>query len=127
LALYQKYADQLLKMGKAYRCFCSRERLEKVRLEQRANKQPPGYDGRCRHLTKEEVSAKLAQNQPYVIRLKVPKKQTIEFTDLIRGKIKVNSDEVSDQVLVKSDGFPTYHLAVVVDDHLMEISHVMRG
>lgn len=127
LDLYTKYADQLVKMDMAYHCFCSKERLEKVREKQRAAKQPPGYDGHCRHLSQAEVEAKLAQNTPHVIRLKVPRDQNIEFTDLIRGKIVVNSNEVGDQVLLKSDGFPTYHLAVVVDDHLMEITHIMRG
>ncbi|PIR93038.1 glutamate--tRNA ligase, partial [Candidatus Falkowbacteria bacterium CG10_big_fil_rev_8_21_14_0_10_43_10] len=95
--------------------------------EQQKKKQPPRYDGRCRNLSAEEVKNKLKAGGKYVIRLKVPENETIEFDDLVYGKIKYNSSEIDDQVLMKSDGFPTYHLAVVVDDHEMEITHVMRG
>lgn len=127
LEIYQEHAQQLLKDGKAYYCFCTRERLEQVRAEQMANKKPPRYDQHCRNLSKEEVDKKLAENTPYVIRLRVPDAEDITFTDLLRGDITINSHEVDDQVLMKSDGFPTYHLAVVVDDHLMKISHILRG
>jgi len=125
--IYQKYARQLVDSGKAYYCFCAPEELKQMREEQQKKKQPPRYDGRCRNLSAEEVKNKLKAGGKYVIRLKVPENETIEFDDLVYGKIKYNSSEIDDQVLMKSDGFPTYHLAVVVDDHEMEITHVMRG
>lgn len=127
LPMYREAAEGLVAKGNAYYCFCSRERLEKLREAQRASNTPPKYDRHCRALSREDVEAKLAAGEPYVIRLKVPDNQPIVFNDLIRGEIVVNSDIIDDQVLLKSDGFPTYHLAVVVDDHAMEISHVMRG
>ena len=127
LEIYQEKAQELVKKGLAYHCFCSKERLKKLRAEQQAAKQLPRYDRHCLELSTEEVQAKLAAGQKSVIRLKVPTDQTVIFKDLIRGKIEVDSNEIDDQVLLKSDGFPTYHLAVVVDDHLMEISHIMRG
>lgn len=127
IKIYQEKAKELIARGKAYYCFCSKERLEKVRHEQQAKRQPPRYDQHCRHLSEEEVQNKLAAGESYVVRLKVPAKQDIVFTDLLRGAISFNSSQVDDQVLLKSDGYPTYHLAVVVDDHLMKISHVMRG
>ncbi len=127
LKLYRQYVQQLVDHGQAYYCFCTKERLEQMREEQRLNHQPPKYDRHCLHLSAEEIQQKLAAGEPSVIRLKVPENQNITFTDLIRGKITFNSNEVDDQVLMKSDGYPTYHLAVVVDDHLMKITHVMRG
>lgn len=127
LPIYKQHAEQLVNEGKAYHCFCSAERLEEMREAQRAAKTPPKYDRHCLALSKEDVASKIAVNEPYVIRLKVPADQAITFTDLIRGDITFSSNEVDDQVLLKSDGFPTYHLAVVVDDHLMEITHIMRG
>lgn len=127
LDIYQKYAEELVTKGEAYYCFCSKERLEQVREEQRAAKQPPHYDRHCRTLTTGEVKQKLAAGLPSVIRLKVPDNQEITFNDVIRGDITFNSSEIDDQVLLKSDGYPTYHLAVVVDDHLMQITHIMRG
>lgn len=127
LKIYQEKAHQLLNSGQAYYCFCSKERLKKLRAEQQTAKQPPKYDGQCRDLFTTEAQRKIEAGESYVIRLRVPANETIEFTDLIRGQIKVSSNEVDDQVLLKSDGYPTYHLAVVVDDHLMKISHVMRG
>lgn len=127
LPIYQEHAQQLVAQGQAYYCFCSKERLEANREQQRAAKVPPKYDRHCRSLTESEVQQRLAAGEPHVIRLKVPDNTPVSFTDLIRGEITVNSDIVDDQVLLKSDGFPTYHLGVVVDDHLMEISHVMRG
>jgi len=127
LPSYQKAAEELVAKNKAYYCFCSSERLEQNREAQRAAKIPPKYDRHCRDLTQTEVEKRLATGESYVIRLKVPDNVPVKFTDLIRGEIEVNSDVVDDQVLLKSDGFPTYHLAVVVDDHAMEISHIMRG
>ncbi len=124
---YKIRAEELVAAGKAYYCFCSRERLESVREAQRANNIPPKYDRHCRSLTQQEVTQRLAAGEPYVIRLKVPDSTPVTFTDLIRGQIEVNSDVVDDQVLLKSDGFPTYHLAVVVDDHEMQITHILRG
>lgn len=127
LPIYQEHAQQLVVQDQAYYCFCSKDRLEANREQQRAAKVPPKYDRHCRSLTESEVQQRLAAGEPHVIRLKVPDNTPVTFTDLIRGEITVNSDIVDDQVLLKSDGFPTYHLGVVVDDHLMEISHVMRG
>lgn len=131
LKIYQKYAQELLDKGKAYRCFCTSERLEKMRKEQIAKGLAPMYDGKCwerlekgsaiRSEAKDRLSAK------YVIRLKVPKQGKTEFNDLIRGKVSFENRLIDDQILLKSDGWPTYHLASVVDDHLMEISHVIRG
>ena len=127
LELYQQYANQLVASGKAYHCFCSKERLEKSREEMRAAKKPPKYDRHCLHLSAEDKEKKIKNQEQSVIRLKVPENQQITFTDLIRGEITFNSSEIDDQVLLKSDGYPTYHLAVVVDDYLMQISHIMRG
>lgn len=127
LDLYQVKAKELVDQNKAYYCFCTKDRLEKLKEEQLANKQLPRYDKHCRHLTKEEVQQKLDSKTQYVIRLAVPSNETLSFTDLIRGAISFNSDTVDDQVLLKSDGYPTYHLAVVVDDHEMCITHIMRG
>lgn len=127
LKTYQKYAEQLVKDGKAYYCFCTPERLIKMREEQIANKKPPMYDGTCRSLRPEEVGANLKAHKPCVIRLRVPINRDIKFTDLIRGEVSFNTSTIDDQVLMKSDSFPTYHLANVIDDHEMEISHVIRG
>lgn len=127
LDLYKQYAQQLVDNDQAYYCFCSKERLDQVRADQMANKQQPRYDRHCRNLTSDQVQEKLAAHEPSVIRLKVPDGRSITFTDLIRGEITFQSSEVDDQVLLKSDGFPTYHLAVVVDDNLMKITHIMRG
>ncbi len=127
LSIYQEKAKELVKKGAAYYCFCSKERLEASREQQRAAKIPPKYDRHCRSLTTAEVETKLQAGEAHVIRLKVPDNQPVVFEDLIRGRIEINSDVVDDQVLLKSDGFPTYHLGVVVDDHLMKISHILRG
>ncbi len=127
LDLYQKYAKQLVEQGDAYYCFCSSERLAEVREKQKKAGQPPMYDRHCRELTKEEVEKKIAAGEEYVIRMKVPDDKEIKVYDELRGEVKFQSAVVDDQVLLKSDGFPTYHLAVVVDDHLMEITHVVRG
>lgn len=127
LPIYQDHAAQLVTDGKAYRCFCTRERLEHLREEQIAAKQQPKYDGLCRNLDPTVVAQRLANHEPSVIRLKVPKEETISFTDLIRGEISVSGHDLDDQVLLKTDGFPTYHLAVVVDDNAMKITHILRG
>lgn len=124
--IYHKEVNHLLKNGHAYRCFCSSERLEKLRDEQVARGEAPGYDGKCRTISFEE-SATRAKLEPYVVRLKVPEEGAIEFDDIIRGHISVEHGKIDDQVLLKSDGFPTYHLANVVDDHYMKITHVIRG
>lgn len=125
--IYKKYADELVKKGHAYHCFCSSERLEKLRETQQANKQPTMYDGLCRGLDKSVIAKNLKENQPHVIRLAVPKEGITKFKDIIRGKVEFENKLIDDQVLVKSDGFPTYHLANVVDDYLMKITHVIRG
>jgi glutamyl-tRNA synthetase len=127
LDLYQKYAQELVGRDCAYYCFCSPERLAQVRKDQQKKGRPPMYDRHCRELDKGEVQKRLEANESYVIRLKVPDDETIIVQDLIRGPVRFESRIVDDQVLIKSDGFPTYHLAVVVDDHLMEISHIVRG
>lgn len=128
LEIYQKYAKQLVKEGKAYYCFCEPERLEEMRKKQKAEKKAPLYDRYClKNLKDEEVNEKIKENCPHTIRLKIPENEEIEFDDLIRGKMKFNSSVIDDQILLKSDGYPTYHLANVADDHLMEITHVIRG
>ncbi|MBI3955944.1 glutamate--tRNA ligase [Candidatus Gottesmanbacteria bacterium] len=124
LPLYKQYADKLVENGHAYYCFCTAERLAQMRKEQEARHEPPRYDGHCRKVKSEKSKVK---SEKYVIRLKVPEEGTTTFTDLIRGEITFENKLIDDQVLLKSDGYPTYHLGVVVDDHLMEISHVIRG
>lgn len=127
LEIYQKYIQGLIDKGSVYYCFCSEDRLNELREKQKSSKQMPKYDQHCLSLTQEEVETNLKNNVPYVIRMKIPKNQTIVFEDMIRGKIKFNTNEVDDQVLIKTNGIPTYHFAAVVDDHLMEITHVFRG
>ncbi len=127
LDIYKKYADELVANGHAYPCFCNAERLEQMRHEQELRKEPPRYDGLCRNLSAAEIAAKRAAGVREVIRLKMPQEGTSKFTDLVRGEIEFENKLIDDQVLMKSDCFPTYHLAVVVDDHLMEITHVIRG
>lgn len=127
LKIYKKYVDELLKKDKAYYCFCVAERLEEMRQDQAAKKLPTMYDGRCRDLKKDEVKKLLKEKTPYVIRLKIPHEGTTGFKDLIRGDVFFENRLLDDQVLMKSDGFPTYHLANVVDDHLMKITYVIRG
>jgi len=126
LPIYQEYAHNLVKKGYAYYCTCSKERLEKLRKEQIAKKQIPRYDGYCRDLNLN--LEKIKENKiSYVIRLKIPKNQKIIVNDLIRGQVVFDSDDLDDQILLKSDGYPTYHLAVVIDDYLMKITHVIRA
>jgi len=127
LDIYHKYIEQLLESGNAYYCFCSSERLTQMRDAQQKAGQLPRYDKTCRHLSVAEVAEKRAAGLPSVVRLKVPETGSINWNDSIRGKVSFEFQSVDDQVLIKSDGFPTYHFAVVVDDHLMEISHVLRG
>ena len=127
LPLYTKYAQQLIEHGHAYVCFCSAERLELVRNRQMALKLPPAYDKSCRNLTPTQVLEKKAEQPTWVIRMKVPEVGELTFNDIIRGDVTFGYKNVDDQVIVKSDGYPTYHLAVVVDDHDMKISHVIRG
>lgn len=127
LGVYKKYALELVEKGHAYYCFCDEERLESVRNSQKEKGQITKYDKFCLHLSEEDIKENLAKGKPYVIRLKVPQDIDIEFEDEILGKLSFPSNDIDDQVLIKSDGFPTYHLAVVVDDHLMEITHVLRG
>ena len=125
--IYRKYAAELLDNGHAFRCFCTPERLEQMRQAQRAAGQRPGYDGLCLRLQEPEVKAKLARQEPFVIRMKVPSEGSCVIKDLLRGDIVIGWDTVDMQILLKADGMPTYHLANVVDDHLMEISHILRG
>lgn len=125
--IYDKYIDQLIEEGKAYYCFCSQERIDKVRDQQRADGLTPKYDGLCRSIPLEEAKKRVAAGEPHTVRLKLPVNRDITFNDKIKGKITFNTDDQDDQVLIKRDGFPTYHFAVVVDDHLMGITHVVRG
>ncbi len=127
LDVYKKYIEQLIGSGSAYYCFCSKERLDELRVIQEANKQATGYDGHCRTLDKETVEQKLAAKESYVIRMKTPREGNTSFVDMVRGKVEFENKLIDDQVLMKSDGFPTYHFAVVIDDHFMEITHVIRG
>jgi len=127
LSIYQDYINQLLANGHVYRCFCSPERLATLRTQQRSAKAQSGYDQHCRNLNAEEINRQLDAGTPYVIRMKIPLTGTIEFEDLIRGRVSFACKLLEDQILQKSDGFPTYHLANVVDDHLMQITHVIRG
>ncbi len=124
---YLEYAKQLVESGHAYYCFCDKERLEELKLIHSISKVPHKYDGHCRNLSKEEVEAKLAAGVPYVIRQKVPTTGTTTFRDEVYGEITVDNSELDDQILIKTDGLPTYNFANVVDDHLMNITHVVRG
>lgn len=131
LSIYKDHAQQLVDQGKAYYCFCSPQRLDELRKEQTALKKPPMYDGLCRNLSAEELQTKLNEfqknGQSPVIRQAVPKNGKTIVKDLVYGEIIYDHEQLDDQVLLKSDGFPTYHLAVVVDDHLMKITHVIRA
>jgi len=127
LHLYQEYAQKLLDMGYAYKCYCSPERLQQMREEQQRRGENIGYDRHCRELTAQERAEKEAQGIVPVVRLKVPLSGETAFHDLIRGRISIKNSQMDDFVLLKSDGFPTYHLANVVDDHLMKISHILRA
>ena len=124
--IYLKYAKELVEKGEAYYCFCDKERMESLKQEV-AGKEIIVYDKHCLHLSKEEVEAKLAAGVPYVIRQNIPNEGTTSFEDEIYGKIEVPNSELDDMILIKSDGYPTYNFANVVDDHLMGITHVVRG
>jgi glutamyl-tRNA synthetase len=127
LDMYQKYAKQLVDEGKAYYCFCTSERLDAMRKQQMANKQPPGYDRHCRDLTADQVEEERKKGKVPVVRFKMPLTGQTAITDLIRGEVVFENSLLDDFVLLKSDGYPTYHLANIVDDHYMKISHVMRA
>ncbi len=127
LDIYRKYVDELIEKGHAYYCFCSMERLDSLREEQKIKGLVPKYDGLCRNVSLEEAKKRISDGEEYVVRLKLPHDYDIKFKDLVRGDIVINTNDIDDQVLLKSDGFPTYHMAVVVDDHLMKISHIVRG
>ncbi|PTQ88168.1 glutamate--tRNA ligase [Agitococcus lubricus] len=126
-AIYQQHAAELVTKGHAFHCFCDSHRLETLRQQQQANKENLGYDGHCLQLSTEQIHAKLAAGESHVIRMKVPREGVCEVDDMLRGKIEIDWANVDMQVLLKADGLPTYHLANVVDDHLMEITHVIRG
>lgn len=128
LEIYKKYAEQLVAEGKAYYCFCEPKRLEEMREQQQKEKKAPMYDRYClTDVSIDEINNKLKENCPATIRLKVPRDEAIVFEDIVRGKVSISTNTIDDQILLKSDGFPTYHLANVVDDHLMKISQVIRG
>lgn len=127
MGMFKKYAVDLVEKGEAYYCFCDKERLEEVRAIQEASGIMPMYDRHCRNLSKEEVEAKLAEGIPYVIRQKVPLDGEVTFHDELYGDITVPCSTLDDQILIKTDGMPTYNFANVVDDHLMGITHVIRG
>ena len=124
--LYMKYAKKLIEQGDAYYCFCDKERLESLKTEV-AGKEITGYDKHCLHLSKEEIEANLAAGKPYVIRINMPTEGTTTFHDELYGDITVENNELDDMILIKSDGYPTYNFANVIDDHLMGITHVVRG
>jgi glutamyl-tRNA synthetase len=125
--IYSRYAAELLEKGHAFRCFCSPERLTELRESQQRAGLRPGYDGHCLRVLSDEVQRLISENVPHVIRMKVPERGTCVLQDLLRGRIEIEWQTVDMQVLMKQDGLPTYHLANVVDDHLMEITHVIRG
>lgn len=127
LPIYRKYAEDLVNIGHAYYCFCTSDRLEQMRHEHELKHLPPMYDGLCKKIIHEEARKRVEAGEKHVIRLHVPDTGITKFKDLIRGEISFENKLIDDQVLIKSDGFPTYHLGVVVDDHLMEISHIIRG
>jgi len=126
LEIYREHVDELIKTGHAYPCFCTTERLTEMREIQKQSKQQPKYDRHCLSLSKEEIEQKMSSGIAHVIRMKIPEGETV-VEDIVYGKTVFANKDIDDQVLLKSDGFPTYHLAVVVDDHLMKISHVLRG
>ncbi|MDQ0456201.1 glutamate--tRNA ligase [Rhizobium paknamense] len=124
---YRPFVDKMVNEGNAFRCFCTPERLEQMREAQRAAGKPPGYDGLCLHLKAEEVEARVAAGEPHVVRMKIPTEGACEFHDGVYGDVSIPWESVDMQVLLKADGMPTYHMANVVDDHLMKITHVARG
>jgi glutamyl-tRNA synthetase len=127
LEIYGSHVDQLLSSGSAYRCFCTPQRIEEIRRQREKLKMTPKYDRHCLALTKQEIAENLDRKLPFVVRMRIPDGTVIQFHDLIRGEVEIAAEILDDQVLMKSDGYPTYHLANVVDDHLMRVSHVIRG
>ena len=125
--IYKKYGQELVESGNAFYCFCTADHLTKVREDQQKRKIPPHYDGTCRNLTREEAEVRIKNGEKFVIRFKTPKEGTTTVHDHIRGDITVENSTLDDYILVKSDGFALYHLAAMVDDHLMKITHVIRG
>lgn len=125
--IYKKYAEKLVESGDAYYCFCSAERLNELKEDADISKIAYMYDGHCKKYTKEEAKAKVDAGEPYVIRQKMPKEGSTSYEDLVYGRIDVDNKVLEDQILIKSDGYPTYNFANVIDDHLMEITHVVRG
>ena len=125
--IYQEYAEKLLSKGHAFRCFCSADRVQRLRAEQAVKGLPVGYDGHCMKLETDVLEEKIQSGEPFVVRMKVPRKGKSIILDMLRGNIEIEWAQVDMQVLIKSDGMPTYHLANVVDDHLMKITHVIRG
>ncbi len=126
LDIYKKHIDQLLENDKAYYCFCSSQRLTELRDEQTELGLPTKYDKHCRYLSDDELKEKLESGISYTVRLKVPESQKVRFIDTVVGKVEVDTKDIDEQILLKSDGFPTYHLANIVDDHLMGVTHVIR-
>lgn len=127
LHIYRPYVDQLIDEGHAYYCFCSKERLDAVREENKEKGIFSGYDGHCRDLSVEDAKKRIEAGESYVVRLKLPEDREVVIDDMVRGRVVMNTNDSDDQVLLKADGFPTYHLAVIVDDHLMGITHIIRG
>ena len=125
--IYAEHAEVLLEKGHAFRCFCSSERLDALRAEQMQNKQTPGYDGHCLQLSDTEIQTRLKAGESHVVRMKIPVGGVCKVEDMLRGTVEIDWSHVDMQILVKADGMPTYHLANVVDDHLMHITHVIRG
>jgi glutamyl-tRNA synthetase len=125
--IHLKYAEKLLKEGKAYKCFCTKERLDKLRAEQTKKKLPPGYDRHCRELGREAVAEREALGEKYVIRFAMPEKGKAVWQDAIRGEMEIDFVVSDDPVIIKTDGWPTYHLAAVVDDHEMKVTDIVRG
>nr|WP_316655860.1 glutamate--tRNA ligase [uncultured Gellertiella sp.] len=125
--IYRPYVEKIVEAGHGFRCFCTPERLEKMREAQRAASLPPKYDGLCLTLKAEEVTARVGAGEPHVVRMKIPTEGACKFTDGVYGDVEIPWDAVDMQVLLKADGMPTYHMANVVDDHLMKITHVARG
>ena len=126
LDIYKKYANELIDRGNAYYCFCSSERLNELRKEQEKNKQAPMYDRKCLNLSKEEINKKIASGEPHVVRFKIPEGK-IAWDDLVFGNIEFQNKLIDDPIILKSDEYPTYHFAHIVDDHLMRTSHIIRG
>jgi glutamyl-tRNA synthetase len=125
--IYQEYGRKLVEMGAAYYCFCTAERLSKVREEQQRRKESPRYDGTCRLLDPDEAARRVATGEKHVIRFKTPQEGTTTYTDVLRGELSIENKNLDDYILLKSDGFALYHLAATIDDHLMGITHVIRG